>query len=373
MPEIQPAKPINVETTKAPNNHSNFDLSRYIGLTPRFGVNTAFYSEEVVPKDGPITIEPSCDTRSYTLKSPMFGDIKKHVAFYQVPLQAILPNNWEKVVVNASHGNDVQGDSASGDLISALDGVNCVVSDFAKRLYDRFASDFVVLKSNLVSDGVVDTTSANYIYQVLYFLQRWELFFSHGSLLSNLGVHYSHLIDILHTDFSTNIVDYTLSFDGFCQALLSPLTVLKFTISDSDSDDSVSGSGAIFVRKCLDFIRTHVNFSISLVGLVSGSSAIEIDLDNFSLNQSIVGSVTEPLNFGRLVSYQLVNAHYYTNDKVDYVYTADLYRQYISSLLLAMYTNPSTFSYNGITCLYDWLSGFYMDKLLYFVQHEQRH
>ena len=93
-----------VKGTSVP--HSNFNLDKPRGLTPRFGVNTPFYVLEVVPDDGPIKIRPVCDTRSYTLKAPMFGKIKKHVSFYQVPLQSILPFNWDKIVKNPSRGTD---------------------------------------------------------------------------------------------------------------------------------------------------------------------------------------------------------------------------------------------------------------------------
>ena len=40
-----------------------------------------------------------------------------------------------------------------------------------------------------------------------------------------------------------------------------------------------------------------------------------------------------PFNFGRVCAYQLAVAEYMTNDKVDHIYSAELYRQYIGSLL----------------------------------------
>lgn len=364
MPNVQPANPINIETTRAPKNHSNFDLSRFIGLTPRFGVNTPFYSEEVVPDDGPIIIEPSCDTRSYTLKAPMFGDIKKHVAFYQVPLQAILPINWEKIVVNASKGSDVQGDSTSGELISSLDGVNCVVSDFPRRICEFFTSDFRALKLAL-APYTGTWTNADVIQSALLFVARWEMFFSHGSLLSCLGVHYGHLLKFNRfPSTSATAPTSTLSFDGFSQTLLSAIEHLEFSISDSEGI-SIRGVGASFVRRALDFIRSHSGpFTFEYFGL-SGGSPTSININLFELVDYSADS-TEPLNFGRLVAYQIVNAHYYSNDKVDYIYSADLYRQYIGSLIMNpdFIGSPAYFSYNGISCLYDWLSGFYLNTVI---------
>lgn len=360
MATVQPANPINVESTKAPKNHSNFDLSRMIGITPRFGVNTPFYSEEVVPDDGPISIEPSCDTRSYSLKAPMFGDIKKHVAFYQVPLQAILPLNWEKIVVNSSKGSDVQGDSNSGDLVSSLDGVNCVVSDFPRRITDLFMADFDALKTNLsdiLGSAIDESKFVSYANHVFHFMIRWEMFFSNGSLLSCLGVHYSHLLEFRYRPSDSGRVTRIDSFDKFCQVLLAPVLRFSFTVSDDDGSSSISGEGASFVRKVLDFMRSHsAPFVFSSPRLVN--SPITSELSRFSLS-SITGDDTEPLNFGRCVAYQIVNAHYYTNDKIDYIYSADLYRQYIGSLVFPLY-DYRTFVYNGIVVGYDWLSGFYL-------------
>lgn len=363
MPNVQPANPINIETTRAPKNHSNFDLSRYIGLTPRFGVNTAFYSEEVVPDDGPITIEPSCDTRSYTLKAPMFGDIKKHVAFYQVPLQCILPLNWEKIIVNSSKGSDVQGDSASGDLVPALDGVNCVVSNFARRIVNAFDEDFQNLKTELdeISPIQANADGIKYIQHVLHFIVRWEMFFSNGCLLSNLGIHYGHLLQFKYTPSGSSTPTATRSFDYFCQDILSPVERLRFSLTDDDGTSSVSGFGAAHIRKCLDFMRSHSGpFVVSGISLVNSPTTSPLAL--YSLGD-LAGEDTEPLNFGRLVAYQIVNAHYYTNDKIDYIYSADLYRQYIGSLLFPVY-DTRYFVYNGLNCQYDWLSGYFLNLVI---------
>lgn len=60
--------------------HSHFTLNKQFGLTSKFGLNTPIYCREFVTDDGPVTIEPNVDVRSYTLKAPMIGTIKKHVS-----------------------------------------------------------------------------------------------------------------------------------------------------------------------------------------------------------------------------------------------------------------------------------------------------
>ena len=142
MASNQEGRQINsaVQGPKIP--HSHFTLNKRIGLTSKFGVNEPIYATELVTDDGPITIEPNFDIRSYTLKAPMIGTIQKHVSAYQVPLQAILPFNWDKIVKNPSRGTDVVGDTEIGGLVPCVDGVNTVISEFASKLWTAFNADF---------------------------------------------------------------------------------------------------------------------------------------------------------------------------------------------------------------------------------------
>lgn len=175
MPTPVPGNSLNKTTANPSKPHSNFDLSKLVAITPRFGVNTPIYSNEVITDDGKIVIKPSCETRSYTLKAPLFGNIKKHIAFYQVPLQCILPFNYQKIVVNSQHGSDVQGSDSGSGLVPAVNGVNCVVSDFSKRLVTKFLADYEVFV-NEIESHITDSNIKDYISNVLMFIIRWEMF-----------------------------------------------------------------------------------------------------------------------------------------------------------------------------------------------------
>ena len=48
--------------------------------------------------------------RSYTLKSPMFSNIKMNKDYYQIPLSSILPRTWELYYRNPQKGDDVPAD-----------------------------------------------------------------------------------------------------------------------------------------------------------------------------------------------------------------------------------------------------------------------
>lgn len=372
MPEYQEGHAIN-EAHKTPiHNKSRFNLSVKRALTPRFGLNTLFYAKEVLPEDGPITIEPNSNTRSYTLKAPLLGDINKHVSFYQVPLQAILPFNWEKIVKQSDRGTDVQNVESGTGIVSALDGVNCVVSNFPYRLSQRLSADWTALQTAIYETTQQSTLSvSDYIKNILHFVIRWEMFFSQGSLLSYCGVHYGNSIEFVNTDTKE-----VLTFDAICQNLLASIEPYHFSLIDDGATGSVSkSSGASHIRKCLEFMRQHVGPFIiqNLEETTFDTEVTWYDISDFGYT-SYISETSEPLNYGRLVAYQLVNAHYLTNSKVDYIYNAELFRQYIGSLVEYIYLNyisallPS-FIYNGIRTRYDYLSGRYMDSILTYISN----
>lgn len=94
------------------------------------------------------------------------------------------------------------------------------------------------------------------------------------------------------------------------------------------------------------------------------ASGRNLNLDSFSdlgtLFDSIEFYVSDiPFNYARVLAYQLACAEFFTNDNVDHIYSAELYRQYIGSLLnnLSTYGGDfQKFSYNGVYCDYDILS-----------------
>lgn len=64
------------------------------------------------------------------------------------------------------------------------------------------------------------------------------------------------------------------------------------------------------------------------------------------------------LNFQRLLAYQFVYFHFYTNSSIDPVYSADLYRHYFSGLRHRIGSDfIESFFINGIRRDYDYFSG----------------
>lgn len=75
-----------------------------------------------------------------------------------------------------------------------------------------------------------------------------------------------------------------------------------------------------------------------------------------------------PIDLVYLWSYQLACAHYFTDDTVDYIYSADLFRQYIFSLVSNVNSFYGSavpyFSWNGQRLSYDYLSSYYFNFLV---------
>ena len=346
--------------------HSHFTLNKRVGITSKFGVNEPIFATELVTDDGPITIEPNCDIRSYTLKAPMIGTIQKHVSAYQVPLQAILPFNWDKIVKNPSRGTDVVGETAVQGLVPCLDGVNTVISEFATKIWTSFNSDFTAYRSAWPDPPVTgDPAMINFINHTLWLILKYEMFYSQGSLIARLGAHFGANVRFVDS------VSYDIfSFDRFCELLLTSVSRYRFRIDDADVSNFVpASSGVKHVRRVLDFMRSHKGpFAISVPTFVGPKPSF--DIENISVSFHFDPNDSEPYNYGRCCAYQLCNAHFFTNGKIDYINTADLYRQYIGSLLESysplsqLLTYPSTFDFNGVSTQYDYLSGFYISAIL---------
>ena len=78
-----------------PHNRSKFNLAYQFFDTHRFGEYHPFFVMECVDSDR-VGTRCSHDVRSYTLKAPLMQDIKMKKDFFSVPMQAILPLNWEQ-------------------------------------------------------------------------------------------------------------------------------------------------------------------------------------------------------------------------------------------------------------------------------------
>lgn len=367
--------------SKTIRSRSRFDLFYQVYGTHRFGEYTPHLACEVIPDDKRVSFRSSHNIRSNTLKAPLLSDLSCKKQYFVCYLQSILPINWEKVFRNPSQGDDVPSDA---NCIVPWSSMKGMVQYYANQL------DFMAMSSG--------TLSIVHVRNMLKFLVAASWVYSSGSLFSSLGAHFSKYFRIEIIGDNGNVVkQYTIDdlVDDFCNVLVNGLgttlsPVFQFSLqapftfpaqfvnSIPNPEEYKLGSGTyaqLGIRELFYLCLEHPDY-IDYLEFSSGFSEVYVSssilLDMLSYYE-LTGEV--PFNFDdgadeditidhqRLLAYNIICSHFYTNDHVDYIYSADLYRQLMSTFSTQAsggVGTVDTFSYNGVDTPYDWLSGHYL-------------
>lgn len=359
-----PGSKINDAPGKVIRTRSRFpQVSRPFYNTHRFGVYHPFEVIEGVEGDK-LPIRSSHEVQSYTLKAPLMQTIRRNKDFFEVPMQAILPNNWEKFYENPNLGDDV------------ADDVGCGVQNFWPNIATNMSSAFLALVSYLNNTSHTDANKATFLFRWLVCM---EMFYSNGNLISALGCHCGHRARIVVKDSSAMLAPLVGGcFDDFFDGVVSQFCSIypSFTcVIDGDTrlvnikpDNLVNAaagysSSSISMHDFLEYLRDDLSVKIDSINSTTpiastaimtffDTSKVEIELSHFA----------EDYNLSRLWAYQLACCHFYSNDVVDYVYTAGIFRQLISYYVRRKQGTlmpPRTFTYNGLPCEYDAMSAKY--------------
>ncbi len=332
-----------IQTDKAPRNRSKFDLSHHHLTTLRFGEIFPFFNMEAVNNDK-ITLRSKHDLSTFTLKSPILSNLRMRKDYFSVPMEAILPFNWDKIITNPLFGDDVDADSC-----------NCVVD--LSRLRNLI---------NTINARIADNTYKTKPNGFLNSLSILELFFSKGSLLSRLGYNFSSMLTISAGGEIINIDELIERYYNAISTDADQKINIKYyndelqIVAQDFEIDSASK-----IRIFHDFVINHVLDSAQLITLVSTSFDISSISFQFTLNSATAESqYYTKYNISPVAAYQICCAHFMSNDKVDYIYSAELYRQLMHSL---SDDYDQTFVYNGLRTPYDYLSGYFINNCLDFV------
>lgn len=366
-----PGNDVNDALSKAVRNFSKFNLVRRRYETMRFGDITPHLVLDGVSTDV-LPLQSSHDLRTYTLSNILMSDVKMHKEYFAVNWDAILPNHWEKVYKNPLRGDDVTSDVNScvpikliaSSLQACIEHLSYLINDF----------------------GVFGTYT---VPEFMLCLSYLEMFCSSGCLTKYLGTDFSSLLvlddgffeelpqysALRHKDF--NVIDWF--FDVVCGELRgygknfygafysvdgdsddNPMTSYWVDVSLSDSSDKYF----LCFRDWLQRIREQPYFSFYWSDNASDlgiSDVIVKFVDNLSVVE-LSESFDEVFNFGREAAYQLVCAEFYSNDHIDYVYSAELFVQLQRSLADSAYVTDGenglpNFDWNGVRSQYDALSG----------------
>ena len=347
----------NTPTANVPRTRSTFPLKYHFFDTHRFGEYHPHYVENGVKEDV-LPIRSSHNVMSYTLKAPLMQDITMVKDYFSVPLEAILPLNWEKFFDNPVRGDDV------------LNDVGYTVEDF----WSKVASMCSALKTAL-DTVLADSSTTNMVaaQAFLRYLITLEYLYSNGSLMASLGCHGAPYVTITK---SGKTISFDTFFDDSISALLSALQGV-FSMSVDGYSYGVSPTTPegqqINFRHALSLMRDNPTFYFTTFPV---GPALRTTLSTFLSGYTITPlGANVPFKTARLWAYQLCCAHYYSNDHIDFVYSAELFRQLIGNYLLTQWPNTfinignGCFNRNGIRYQYDYLSAHFVEKMIVFVQN----
>lgn len=362
----------NTPDAKAIHNSSTFgpDMLGYEFYdTLRFGEYHPFTAMEVVPKDI-VTAQFKHNIMSYTLKAPLMQGIQVKKSIFQVPREAILPFNWEKWFKNPVIGQDIPD-----DVGTSIAGFWTKVKSMCEPMWQGLQTAI---------QGSEPTDKAGFLHDMFRTLIFLEYFYSNGSLLKSLNISGSQFFRTLDVTG-----DRAFSFDKIFDKLIAifanefganPNGGYAFAVQIGGKSYRVyveipqnvnNTTNCLNLREFLCMVRDEPIFTISSVDTTNFSSFFTIIQNDQDILLSVItDDDEEPIDLKRLWAYNLVCAHFMTNDKVDFIYSAELYRQYICELVTKVYGtaigggNPHEngfFTVNGLTYQYDYMSAYYFN------------
>lgn len=351
------------------------ELSHRVAFTARFGEISPFFVMECVSGDK-VPLRSKFDMRTYTLKSPLLDNLTMRKSFFQVPKQAILPLQFDRIYTQPTIGDDVPQDAY------------CTVN------YRNFWSTFVYIWKSLKawqqSEFPTGMPPVSFITAVTKFAVVVENVCSRGSLAKSLGYGFDRFARIAW-DSGLAAGDYTSydeanseSYDALGNYISGSEFPSDMFIAVSDSTEEILRYelGAVDrtklenCRALKEFISSYPG---SYIGFKNGVGSANLTEVNGYVNallayfEGLFGedvadtkfAMNLPCDLSNLLAYQLVCAQYFTSDFVDFIYSADLYRNYIGSICYDTNKTVDTFPWNGVQQPYDYLSAHTLSRKMF--------
>lgn len=409
MPEIVKSNPTNAPTEKPVKNHSKFqpNYSRYD--THVFGINTPHFVMEAVADDD-ISLRCAADVDTFNLKAPLMQPVKRNMDYFQLPLRSLLPHGAELLITNPLQGDDVNANKVNAILPMAD------LQTYAQKLQSLFEKEGAITNLGLTLGRLIGA------------YQFYNLFLSNGSLIKYLGVsediafqpsvgyvasltagdyHYDNVnLDQLF-DVVFSQVDNIIAKGGYLSLTLRTLSIdapsgsAQFTPGTSVIEVAIGKTSSTAYEKIFGSLRELIGWLavnpyivavVDTTGLVDQNifgdlSAYTESIDALSpmtamgivyIASAHPGSFFVTLDYGykapakdlnllRPLAYQMACAEFYTNDKVDGIYSGALYlsNQMALARYVAVRTSQSTtYTQNGVPVEYDAHSGQFLDIML---------
>lgn len=360
---------VNKPGGRVPRTHSKFKKLGYLNFdTYQYGKIKPCQISELVSGDKKFSCYSGSDVRSFNLKAPLMQDVHMYKTHVSVPLQCILPLNWWRWKDNPDKGQDCPDDCGTG------------VENFPFKIAKIF--QYLCSRFDAVYSAVPQDTKA--IFDAFVHLYQFgSLFYSNGSLISSLGYHMGACAYILVDNPDTGVSGERWSFDRFFEYYIEEFHRLLpggfsyvmpsgsniYYVGDQYPGDA-SNYPELYMSWREFFADRIYEDSVSIVG-VNGS----IDWDNFpdiTTDGFMLWQIAQPntvFNLARVATYQLAIAEFFTNSKVDYIFSAELYRELVRDIMKKVivtsigssYDTLAFFTQNGVSYEYDALSAHMFD------------
>lgn len=395
MPEIVKSNPVNDPTQKPVKNHSKFTPNYSLYATHLFGLNTPHFVMEGVADDD-ISMRCGADVDTYTLKAPLMQPIRRNMDYFQMTLRSLLPKGAELLITNPLVGDDVSAPAVNAvmhpnqvrSLVSAALPVSPIAYsdvDGFLRAFNRFVHSYqmhllVTSKASILknlgyslgdlveiaayfqnpgSGGLLQSKiSIDRVYEYV-----WRYF--EGRILNNPASYIS--VDVYTPRVSTSTGASGLSFTPTTKTTLKIRPSRWFEVNEVYSDDiSVQDFLNMLITESYLYRATEA-YDLDLesaTDLVKGGLEYSTGLTCVNVIEVVVAP-NHSVNFLRPLAYQKACAEFYTNDKIDGIYSAKLWED--NQLALARYlaaNNSLERSYlvNGVSVDYDSCAGWFLNN-----------
>lgn len=345
-------RPIGARSSFPDNAHRHATTLQY----GHIGVFDHFYTV----RHDELNFRNQHEIHSYTLASPLISGVTMNKTYVRVPYKAIYPKNWDIMLPLPTKGDDVP------------DSVRCILST---SFFNKISSYW----DSLVAQGAsLDFSSASNFKLVLDYVFLLESLYSTGSIFSQLNIN-------LHCLFQGYSEESRYDFDDFFDQFFVPALQnfppedlgfqfadfggLIFHVGDTfrpfhDNLGFDSQDWYVPISFLISLFR-HYDFSV----VWKGEDALSFP-NFFSLFDDNLSSLSfinpGPINIESVAAYQLACYQFFTNEHIDYIYSADLFRRALISSYRSFFDPEGlpTFGWNGEVFEYDVLSQGMFDQIL---------
>lgn len=360
----EPNNPLNEDSKDYSRGFSTFNFSRPFYNTLRYADITPHECVEAGACKDKIPFGSKHEIRSHTLSSVMMSDIFMKKSYFAVDYRAFLPNSWSKILTHPINGDDIVASKANTVVINFWQYLRYGCQQFSSIRYDY--------------DWASQNDRNVWANAMLHFLFLCECFYSNGSLISTLGCH------------GSSIFKHGFSFDRAFDTLISSLVATERgicyvyngeTYGFSDDVDYYHSPHEIldFMRHHfeLEFFIDHADEELTFNEIVNFFSVLYLNISDSEYGDGV------PFNYSRVCAYKMVTSNFYSNDKVDSIFTNHMWidnqdwiwRSMFDGLEARVHGIVSSdyeyYYFNGVRCIYDVLSGSRLEACLDIVTNPQ--